>query len=163
MAEGGQIGKETLNTVKALKAGIDNSAVFVQSGIAVMNPMNYKATLKALASQPSQFISEGNFRRRILEVHANEPLWNMIQESGLDYIDPRGYAKEVHEEQFGGKTLLERVKIGDKDLSKYTTAPFERLFTGFTNEFRLQLFIKGANELMEDGLTIDKIHKNIKI
>jgi len=156
LAEGGQIGKETLNTVKALKAGIDNSAVFVQSGIAVMNPMNYKATLKALASQPSQFISEGNFRRRILEVHANEPLWNMIQESGLDYIDPRGYAKEVHEEQFGGKTLLERVKIGDKDLSKYTTAPFERLFTGFTNEFRLQLFIKGANELMEDGLTIDK-------
>ena len=156
LAEGGQIGKETLNTVKALKAGIDNSAVFVQSGIAVMNPMNYKATLKALASQPSQFISEGNFRRRILEVHANEPLWNMIQESGLDYIDPRGYAKEVHEEQFGGKTLLERVKIGDKDLSKYTTAPFERLFTGFTNEFRLQLFIKGANELMRDGLTIDK-------
>lgn len=163
LAEGGQIGKEILNTVKALKAGVDNSAVFIQSGIAVMNPMNYKATLKALASQPSQFISEGNFRRRILEVHANEPLWNMIQESGLDYIDPRGYAKSVHEEQLGGKTILERVKldklgeIGEgKNLSHITTAPFERLFTGFTNEFRLQLFIKGANELMRDGLTIDK-------
>ena len=163
LEQSGNIGKETLNTIKALKAGIDNSAVFVQSSIAVMNPLNIKATVKALASQPSQFISEAEFRRRIVEVHENKPLWNMIEQSGLDFIDPRGYSKSVHEEPFGGKNLLERVKLGkDLNLAQVTTAPFERLFTGFTNEFRLQLFIKGANELIRDGMTIENSPEDYK-
>lgn len=157
LAQTGQLGKEAFNTIKALKAGIDNSVVFVQNGIAVMNPMNIKATVNALKAQANVVRSEANFRRRIIEVHENKPLWEMIEASGLDYVDPRGYAKSIREESFGGKNLLERkIKIGGKEfsISQFTTAPFERIFTAFSNEFRLQLFVKGAEELLAEGKTV---------
>jgi hypothetical protein len=165
LAQTSQLGKEAFNTVKALKAGIDNSVVFVQNGVAVMNPMNIKATGKALKAQIEVVGSEANFRRRIIEVHENKPLWEMIEASELDYIDPRGYAKSMREESFGGRNLLERkIKIGGKEfsISQFTTAPFERIFTAFSNEFRLQLFVKGAEELMAEGKTIKNSLKDYK-
>ena len=163
----GNLSKETLNTIKAIKAGIDNSAVFVQCGLAVMNPLNIKATVKALASQPMQAFSESSFKRRIIEVHQNKELMDLIKLTGLDYLDPRGYAESTREESFGGRNLLERVKldklgkIGEgRNLAQLTTAPFERLFTGFTNEFRLQLLIKGTNQLMSEGRTPENSPKD---
>jgi hypothetical protein len=150
--------KEGFSTVKALKAGVDNSAVFVQNGIAVLNPMNYKATGKALLAQLQDARSESRFRRRIVEVHENKPLWNLIETSGLDYLDPKGYNKAMRDEQFGSTNWLERkIKIGDKEIqiAKYTTAPFERLFTSFSNEFRLQIFLRGAEQLAKEGMTIE--------
>jgi hypothetical protein len=98
-------------------------------------------------------------------VHENKPLWEMIEASELDYIDPRGYAKSMREESFGGRNLLERkIKIGGKEfsISQFTTAPFERIFTAFSNEFRLQLFVKGAEELMAEGKTIKNSLKDYK-
>ena len=153
-----KFGKEGFSTVKALKAGVDNSAVFVQNGIAVLNPMNYKATSKALKAQTQDFFSEAKFRRRIVEVHENKPLWNLIKESGLDYLDPKGYNQAMREEQFGSTNWLERkIKIGNKEfqIAKYTTAPFERLFTSFSNEFRLQIFLRGAEQLAKEGKTFE--------
>ena len=157
-AQAGKFVKEGFSTIKALKAGIDNSAVFVQNGIAVLNPMNYKATGKALVAQTQDLFSESRFRRRIVEVHENKPLWNLISESGLDYLDPKGYNKAMRDEQFGSTNWLERkVKIGNKEIqiAKYTTAPFERLFTSFSNEFRLQIFLRGAEQLAKEGMTIE--------
>jgi hypothetical protein len=151
-------GEEGLNTVKALKAGVDNSAVFVQSAIAVLNPMNYKATFRALVAQTQDFFSETRARRRVVEVHENKKLWALIEKSGLDYLDPKGYNKAMRDEQFGGRNWLERkIKIGNKEIqiAKYTTAPFERLFTSFSNEFRLQLFLRGAAELAKQGKTTE--------
>jgi hypothetical protein len=153
-----KFGKEGFSTVKALKAGVDNSAVFVQNGLAVLNPMNYKATGRALKSQTQDFFSEAKFRRRIVEVHENKPLWSLIKESGLDYLDPKGYNQAMREEQFGSSNWLERkIKIGNKEfqIAKYTTAPFERLFTSFSNEFRLQIFLRGAEQLSKEGKTFE--------
>jgi hypothetical protein len=157
-AQAKQFIKEGFSTVKALKAGIDNSAVFVQNGIAVLNPMNIKATGKALLAQLQDARSEARFRRRIVEVHENKPLWNLIETSGLDYLDPKGYNKAMRDEQFGSTNWLERkIKIGGKEvqIAKYTTAPFERLFTSFSNEFRLQIFLRGAEQLAKEGKTIE--------
>ena len=164
-AQAGKFVKEGFSTVKSLKSGVDNSAVFVQSGIAVLNPMNYKATGKALVAQTQDLFSERRFRRRIVEVHENKPLWNLIETSGLDYLDPKGYNKSMREEQFGSSNWLEKkVNIGGKEIqiSKYTTAPFERLFTSFSNEFRLQLFLRGAEQLAKEGKTIDSNPKEYK-
>jgi len=164
-AQAGKFIKEGFSTVKALKAGVDNSAVFVQNGIAVLNPMNYKATGKALVAQTQDLFSEARFRRRIVEVHENKPLWNLISKSGLDYLDPKGYNKAMRDEQFGSTNWLERkIKIGDKEIqiAKYTTAPFERLFTSFSNEFRLQIFLRGAEQLAKEGMTIESNPKEYK-
>ena len=157
-AQAGKFLKEGFSTVKAIKAGIDNSAVFVQNGLAVLNPMNIKATIKAGKAQWFDAVSEARFRRRIVEVHENKPLWNLIETSGLDYLDPKGYNKAMRDEQFGSTNWLERkIKIGGKEvqIAKYTTAPFERLFTSFSNEFRLQIFLRGAEQLAKEGKTIE--------
>lgn len=161
-AKAGKIGKEGFNTIKALKAGIDNSAVFVQNGIAVINPFNIKATKEALKAQINVFASEGNFRRRLVEIHENKPLWNMIEQSGLDIIDPKGFRQSLREEQFGGKNWLDRLKVkfkGKEYKASMVTAPFERIFAAFSNEFRLQLFIKGAERLINQGKTIENSTK----
>lgn len=175
-----QLGKEFLNTVMALKSGIDNSAVFVQNasvmldpeswgikvkkqkGKSALNPFAYKINitkekpaLQALKFQKMAFASEAALRRRLLEIYDNKPLWNMIEKSGLDILDPKGFKTKLKEESFGKRNLLERVGA-----DKYLTAPFERLFSGFSNEIRLSLFIQGSQELMDQGKTIENSLKD---
>jgi hypothetical protein len=177
-----QIGREFLNTIMALKSGIDNSAVFVQNASVMMDPTSWgvnlkkqkgksalnptaykfsiskeKPALQALKFQIVAAKSEAAFRRRLVEIHDNKPLWNMIEKSGLDILDPKGLKTKFKEESFGERNLLERVGV-----AKYTTAPFERLFSGFSNEIRVSLFIQGAQELMNQGKTIDNSLKDYK-
>lgn len=181
-AEVGKFGKEGFNTVKALKAGVDNSVVFIQNGLAVLNPMNIKATKEGLKAQLDVAFSETNFRRRLVAIHENKPLMDMITRSGLDIIDPKGFRESVTNEQFGGSNWLDKIKFkiykkGDKyfvknkvgeweqqpgevEVKEYKasmlTAPFERIFAAFSNEFRLQIFLRGAEELIAKGKTLDK-------
>ena len=161
--KGVKISKETLNTFKALKAGIDDSAVFVQGGLAVL--ANPKEGTKAFASQWQDFFNEARFKRRIIEMHENKPLWDMIEKSGLDILDPQALQDKLREESLGGTNLLERkYKILGKEIipSKFTTAPFERLFTSFGNELRLNIFLKKAEQMMEEGKTIDNSRKEFQ-
>ena len=175
-----QLGKEFLNTVMALKSGIDNSVVFVQNssvmldpeswgikirkqkGKSAFNPFAYKINitkekpaLQALKFQKMAFASEAALRRRLLEIYENKPVWNMIEKSGLDILDPKGFKTKLKEESFGKRNLLERVGA-----DKYITAPFERLFSGFSNEIRLSLFLQGSQELMDQGKTIENSLKD---
>jgi hypothetical protein len=175
-----QLGKEFLNTIMALKAGIDNSAVFVQNASVMMDPTSWGISLKkqkgksplnpaaykfsiskekpaiqALKFQIAAAKSEAAFRRRLIEIHDNKPLWNMIEQSGLDILDPKGLKTKFKEESFGKRNLLERTGV-----AKYTTAPFERLFSGFSNEIRVSLFIKGSQDLMDQGKTIENSLKD---
>lgn len=175
-----QLGKEFLNTVMALKSGIDNSVVFVQNasvmldpeswgikirkqkGRSALNPFAYKINitkekpaLQALKFQKMAFASEAVLRRRLLEIYDNKPVWNMIEKSGLDILDPKGFKTKLKEESFGKRNLLERFGA-----DKYLTAPFERLFSGFSNEIRLSLFMQGAQELMDQGKTIENSLKD---
>jgi hypothetical protein len=188
VAETGKFTKEGFNTVKALKAGIDNSVVFIQNGLAVLNPMNIKATAKGLKAQIDVFASENNFRRRLIEIYENKPLLDMVTRSGLDLIDPKGFRQSIENEQFGGQNWLDKIKFtvskkgepysvqnkegqwenfpGEITTKTYKASdilsPFERIFAAFSNEFRLQIFIRGAEQLMAKGKTIDKNIEDFK-
>lgn len=166
--------KEGVNTFKALKAGVDNSVVFIQNGLAVLNPMNIKATAKAFQAQADVAFSESNFRRRLVEIYENKELLDMVTRSGLDLIDPKGYRQSISNEQFGGQNWLDRIKFTiskkgeDGEIANKTykasdiTAPFERIFAAFSNEFRLQIFIRGAERLMSKGKTLDNNIEDFK-
>ena len=187
-AQTGKFTKEGFNTVKALKAGVDNSAIFIQNGIAVMNPMNIKATARGLGAQADVFFSETNFRRRLVTIHENKPLMDMVRRSGLDIIDPKGFRESITNEQFGGQNWLDKIKftvskkgepysVQNKEgkwetypgeITKKTykasdiTSPFERIFAAFSNEFRLQIFIRGAENLIAKGKTLDNNIEDFK-
>ena len=161
----GKFAKEGFNTVKALKAGIDNSVVFIQNGLAVLNPMNIKATAKGLGAQADVAFSERNFRRRLVAIHENKPLMDMVRRSGLDIIDPKGFRESITNEQFGGQNWLNKIKFkvrGKEYKASGLTAPFERIFAAFSNEFRLQIFLRGAEKLMDKGKTLDNNIEDFK-
>jgi len=188
VAETGKFAQEGFNTVKALKAGIDNSVVFIQNGIAVLNPMNIKATAKGLKAQIEVFASEANFRARLIQIYENKPLLDMITRSGLDLIDPKGFRQSIENEQFGGKNWLDKIKFtvskkgepysvqnkegqwenfpGEMTTKTYKASdilsPFERIFAAFSNEFRLQIFLRGAERLLNQGKTLDNNIEDFK-
>lgn len=165
VAETGKFAQEGFNTVKALKAGIDNSVVFIQNGIAVLNPMNIKATAKGLKAQIDVFASEANFRARLIQIYENKPLLDMITRSGLDLIDPKGFRQSIKNEQFGGQNWLEKIKVkikGKDYKASDLLSPFERIFAAFSNEFRLQIFIRGAEKLINQGKTLDNNIEDFK-
>jgi hypothetical protein len=165
IAEGGKLTKEGFNTLKPLKAGIDNSVVFIQNGIAVLNPMNIKATGSAFVAQADVIFSETNFRRRLVKIAENKPLMDMVTRSGLDLIDPKGFRQSIVNEQFGGQNFLDRIKfkVKGKDYkASDITSPFERIFAAFSNEFRLQIFLRGAQKLMDQGKTLDNNIEDFK-
>jgi hypothetical protein len=127
--------------------------------------MNINATGKAFQAQASVVFSETNFRRRLAEIHANESLMEMINLSKLDIIDPKGFRESITNEQFGGKNWLEkaRFKFGGKEYrASMITAPFERIFAAFSNEFRLQIFLRGAEKLIAKGKTLDNNIEDFK-
>jgi len=168
VAVAGKFTKEGINTITALKAGIDNSVVFIQNGLAVLNPMNIKATTRGLAAQLDVAFSEANFRKRLVQIHENKQLMELINKSGLDVIDPKGYRESIRNEQFGGQNWLEKLKFEvskkDKETGETTTktykasmitSPFERIFAAFSNEFRIQIFTRGAERLLAQGKTLE--------
>lgn len=161
----GKIAKEGFNTVKALKAGVDNSVIFIQNGLAVLNPLNIKATKKGLEAQLDVAFSETNFRRRLVAIHENKPLMDMVKRSGLDIIDPKGFRESITNEQFGGQNWLDKIKFkvkGKEYKASGLTSPFERIFAAFSNEFRLQIFLRGAERLIEKGKTLDNNIEDFK-
>lgn len=164
-AETSKFAKEGFNTVKALKAGVDNSVIFIQNGLAVLNPLNIKATKKGLEAQLDVAFSEANFRRRLVQIIENKPLMDMITRSGLDIIDPKGFRESVTNEQFGGSNWLDRLRFkakGKEYKASMITSPFERIFAAFSNEFRLQIFLRGAEKLIAKGKTLDKNLEDFK-
>jgi hypothetical protein len=165
VAETGKFAKEGFSTVKALKAGIDNSVVFIQNGLAVLNPMNIKATARGLGAQLDVVFSEANFRARLVEIYENKALIDMVSRSGLDLIDPKGFRQSIINEQFGGQNWLDKIKfkIKGKDYkASDITSPFERIFAAFSNEFRLQIFLRGAEKLINQGKNLDNNIEDFK-
>lgn len=157
-----KFGKEALNTVKAIKSGVDDSFVFVQGGLAVL--ANPKAGAKSFINQWKNFFNEGRFKREIVRIHENKPLWNVIEKTGLDILDPKGLQDKLREEQLGGTNLLEKeIKIPGTNKkfipAKYTTAPFERLYTSMGNSLRLEIFLK---KMEQEGWTLEKNEQQLK-
>ena len=90
---------------------------------------------------------------------------DMVRRSGLDIIDPKGFRESITNEQFGGQNWLDKIKFkvkGKEYKASDITSPFERIFAAFSNEFRLQIFLRGAEKLIAKGKTLDNNIEDFK-
>ena len=151
---------EVGNTIKALLSTIDDSFIFVQLGPAILkNPLLLP---KVLNEQRKVIFNEGRFRREITALHEDKELWNIIQKSGLDILDPRSLRDKLREESMGGTNLLEReIGVGKLKVvpAKFINAPFERIATSAGNYVRTKMFLQKIAELEKEGKTIENSEK----
>ena len=141
-------------TTKAVKSGIDDSAVMMQNIVAMVS--HPRSAVKAFKEHALDAISEKRFRRYLTELH-NSPIWDLIQKSGLDITDPKSLKEQNKEEIFDNNLLNKDFKIGGKkfNIGKYVTRPFERAFTSLGNAMRVNMFTRIAERMMEEGKTFE--------
>ena len=146
------IGADALGTLKSVVTGIDDSAVFVQNLYALIT--HYKSAPHALVGHLTDFWSEKNFSRWLTEMH-NSSSWDLIVKSGLNVTEPKSLIEKNKEEVFNRSLLDRPIKIKGKEyvIGKYTTQPFERMFTSLGNRLRVGIFLRGAEKLYSQGKT----------
>ena len=159
-----KIAKEAFNTVKALKSSIDNSFVGVQGGLAFMaNPLQ---GAKAFIESYKDMFNEGRFKRGLVEIYENKDLMDLINNSGLEILNPQELTEKFREETMGGTNLLEKSLGEIKGVkiipAKILTAPFERAYTSMGNNLRLNIFLKRIAQLENEGITYENNPKEIK-
>jgi hypothetical protein len=147
-------GKKLIATSKAILSGIDDSATFVQNHFTILS--NPKAGSKAWLDHVKDAISEPRMQRELAALH-NSPSWDLIKNSGLDVLEPKSMAEGKVEEAFENNLLAKKIKIGDKEYDpwRYTGGIFERAFTSLGNNLRVNLFLKRAQQLMDQGKTFE--------
>ena len=156
-------------TLKAIFAGIDNSAVAVQNWFAaVTNPVIGKEAIK---NQVLDFWSEKRFDRYIAELHNSED-WSMIKESGLRVSEPKSLLESGKEEMFPDRfrAIIKIkgkeygwLKIGDKKYELFDVLkPFERAFTSIGNSLRVIKFRTEAEKMYEKGITFENNPEEFK-
>jgi hypothetical protein len=150
-----------IHTSKALLSGIDDSATFVQNGMAML--ANPKMGAKVWAKHWKEAFNEASFRRELTALH-QRPDWEVIQKSGLDVIEPHSAASKQVEEAFEQNLLAGKIKIREKEYQpwKYTGGIFERAFTSMGNNFRVALFEKRMKMLLDEGKTFESHPKEYK-
>lgn len=162
LEQGGKFVKMFVATTKALKAGIDFSGTFVQSFQSLF--ANPKVWAKAQGEAFRQLKSESAYRRYLTELHANEDVWKLMEESGLAVTDPASLRQENREEAFSNSALDNTFKIKGKsyNLGRYTTKPFERHYTALGNFIRVNLFLRESEKLMNEGKTFENAPEEYK-
>lgn len=154
-------GAKLVHTSKAVLAGIDDSATFVQNGMAML--ANPKTGAKVWLEHWKDAFSESRFKRELAAIHAR-PDWEIIKNSGLEILEPTSEAAGKVEEAFEQNLLAGKVKIGGKEFHpwKNTGGIFERAFTSMGNNFRLALFEKRMKMLVDEGKTFESDPKEYK-
>jgi hypothetical protein len=166
LKKGIDLGAAIISTSKAVVTGIDASGVGIQNLLAmVAHPRSairieksdkfpYIKSVGALPGSVADFISEKTQQRWLAAVH-NSELYPLAQKAGLDITEPSSLRAEKKEEIFSNNLLDKTIKFRGKEykISKYTTKPFERIFTGLGNRLRWNLFERGVEKLQEEGLT----------
>jgi hypothetical protein len=154
---------EFTNTLKAILTTLDNSYILVQLYPEVLaNPLLLP---KILNEQRKVIFNEGRFNREIVALHEDKKLWDIIEKSGLDVLDPKSFREKLRDESMGATNLLERqIKIGDKKIipAKIINAPFERIATAAGNYVRMRAFMQIVTELESKGRTIENSEKIYK-
>lgn len=150
---GGFLGK-VVHTSKAVMSGIDDSATFVQNGLAML--ANPATGAKVWLRHWKDAFNDARFKRELSAIH-QRPDWETIQNSGLEIVEPHSAASKQVEEAFEQNLLAGKVKINGKEFQpwKYTGGIFERAFTSMGNNMRLALFDKQMAALKEDGKTFE--------
>lgn len=149
----GGLGK-IIHTSKAVMSGIDDSATFVQNGLAML--ANPKIGAKVWLNHWKDAFSDARFKRELSAIHQRSD-WDEIKNSGLDIVEPHSAASKQVEEAFEQNLLAGKIKINSKEYQpwKYTGGIFERAFTSMGNNMRLALFEKQVANLKEDGKTFE--------
>lgn len=157
----GSIGAKVIHTSKAVMSGIDDSATFVQNGLAML--ANPKIGAKVWLEHWKDAFSDKRFKRELAALH-ERPDWEIIKNSGLDIVEPHSAASKQVEEAFEQNLLAGKVKISGKEFQpwKYTGGIFERAFTSMGNNMRLALFEKQMAALKEEGKTFESHPKEFK-
>ena len=156
------IGKGIVATGKALKAGIDDSAIFVQNLFALL--ANKHLAGKAILGHWKDAVSERHYKQWLTQLHNNHELWNLIEKSGLDVTDPKSLRQSGREDVFSYNLLDKDVKIKGKkyNVGKYTLRPFERAFTSLGNRLRVYAFAEMAKKFQAEGKTFENSEKLYK-
>lgn len=156
----GFLGK-LVHTSKAVLSGIDDSATFVQNGLAMM--ANPKMGAKVWLEHWKDAFSEPRFKRELAALH-NDPAFEIMQKSGLDIVEPHSTASEKVEEAFEKNLLAGKIKIDGKEFQpwKYTGGIFERAFTSMGNNMRVNLFKKQMAALIDDKKTFESHPEDYK-
>jgi len=148
-------GKLAVGTIKAIKSGIDASGALIQNFAPLTSyPSSW---FKAFFNSWSDFASEKKFNRWHTQLKNNKAVWDLIEKSGLQITQPSALKEAQREEVFSNNALDKSFKIGDKtyNIGKYTTKPFERLFTSMGNALRVDVFLKIAEKWYEEGKTFE--------
>ena len=148
-------GKQLIATMKAIRAGIDDSAVLVQNYVAILaHPVS---GIKAFITHLDHALSQKRMDRWFTELENNTEVWNLIQDSGLDVTKPSSLSEQKREEAFSDNLLDKDFKaFGRKvNIGKYTTRPFERMFTSMGNALRVDVFLRIAEQWHEKGMTFE--------
>lgn len=150
-----------VHTTKAVMSGIDDSATFVQNGLAMM--ANPKMGAKVWVEHWKDAFSPNRFKRELAALHS-DPDFETMQKSGLDIVEPHNAASEKVEEAFEKNLLAGKIKIDGKEFQpwKYTGGIFERAFTSMGNNMRVALFKKQMQALKDAGKTFESHSQEYK-
>jgi hypothetical protein len=145
---------KVLHTSKAVLSGIDDSATFVQNGLAML--ANPRIGLKVWLRHWREAFNDAQFKRELAALHARSD-WEVIKKSGLEIVEPHSAASKQVEEAFEKNLLAGKIKIKGKEFQpwKYTGGIFERAFTSMGNNMRLALFEKRMGYLKDEGKTFE--------
>lgn len=154
----GSLGAKLIHTSKAIMSGIDDSATFVQNGLAML--ANPKVGVKVWLEHWKDAFSKERFKRELAALH-ERPDWGIIKNSGLDIVEPHSAASKQVEEAFE-QNLLANLKIKGVKPWDYTGGVFERAFTSMGNNMRLALFEKQMAALIDAGKTYESHPKEFK-
>lgn len=145
--------KDVIGTSKALRAGIDFSALFIQNIVPVLShPIeNAPNVVKSFVD----LFSAKQFERRLADLH-NSKDWDLIKRSGLDVTEPKSLEAK-NKEEFFNRNLFDKLnlKVNGKKISLNFTAPFERQFTSLGNNIRVDAFRRVAEKFEKDKKTFD--------
>jgi len=152
--KGIDLARAIIATTKAVKSGIDDSAIMMQNIVAMV--AHPRSAIKALREHALDAVSEKRFRRYLTELHES-PIWNLMEKSGLDITNPQSLKEQNKEEIFDNNLLNKDIVIRGKkyNIGKYATRPFERAFTSLGNAMRVNMFTKIANRMIDEGKTFE--------
>ena len=156
-------------TLKAIYAGIDDSAVGVQNWMSIVKRPSVGA--RAIKNHILDFWSQKRFDRYLEELHSS-PDYYIMKESGLRISEPKSLLQEGRDEMFPDrfKAIIKIkgkeygwLKIGDKKYELFDVLkPFERAFTSLGNSLRVIQFRTDAQKLYEQGYTFENNPEQFK-
>jgi len=149
-----------LNTSKGTVAMFDQSYFLVQ-----MLPFTFSRPLQAIKFAKEallkDFISADRFKRTMAILHEN-PLYDLIEKTGLAVFEPRSFKSELRTELHGGEKNLWNKEFEFRGKKYSVGQAFERSTTSFMNNARISLFMNGVEKLYEAGKTFENSPEEFK-